>query len=240
MKFIYTTYCTIGILAGLFFTSVGQVNKPYSLTANEVTAAAKDSDFNSFEIKIKNITNNPLVLQWKQAINTLPSGWKTTICDYAHCYADIPKGINTMDTLPPGEKGFFLLDINPLAIHNSGSLKLILWDYSNPAETDTVVFNISSELLGLTALRSGGFKLYPVPASDFINVEISTNAFLHSGGVDLSIQMVNISGQLISEEKIKTPMLYQINLESIPPGIYFISLNAGGEELIKRKISIFK
>lgn len=82
--------------------------------------------------------------------------------------------------------------------------------------TDTVLsLNPSDEIKG--------FKMYPNPTSGNVTVEWNNNA-------NAIVSLMNISGQMIMEERVLNVQTVQFNTTSYPKGIYLIKLQIQGEK----------
>jgi len=82
-------------------------------------------------------------------------------------------------------------------------------------------------------------KIYPNPAIDYVNVEITS-----SNEMEIGMALFNTSGQILLSQKVRLQEgsnLIRLDLSSIPPGSYHINLSntqnieiTGGRSIIKR------
>ena len=69
-------------------------------------------------------------------------------------------------------------------------------------------------------------RIYPNPADDIINIEIS-----NAGGQEIEIELLTVSGQLIYRKEFKNskdPLVKQIDLSGYAKGVYFVRIRQEG------------
>jgi hypothetical protein len=76
--------------------------------------------------------------------------------------------------------------------------------------------NLREEQLTESALS---LKVYPVPASDFINIEITP---VDTGR--LVLELYNISGVKVLNKTVVSQPVLQVNISDIPSGAYFLKV----------------
>lgn len=92
-----------------------------------------------------------------------------------------------------------------------------------------------SYLKNPTLFEKNKVNLYPNPAVDFLNVEI-TNADL----ADVSIKVYNIIGNVVEAEiEILRDDRYFIKLKDLPPGYYLLAIK-DGKNLINETYKFLK
>lgn len=101
--------------------------------------------------------------------------------------------------------------------------------------TETVVLINSAYALGVKEVASESLTnvvVYPNPAKDNINL-----SFVNENVDNASYQLVNVLGQTIRTQNIpavKGETLYNINLNGIENGIYFIKLSVGNKTSVTK------
>jgi len=102
--------------------------------------------------------------------------------------------------------------------------------------TETVVtINNNFKTVGITEASSevlSNVAVYPNPAKDNINL-----SFVNENAENASYQMVNVIGQTIRTQNIpsvKGETLYNVNLNGIESGIYFIKLSVGNKTSVTK------
>lgn len=110
-------------------------------------------------------------------------------------------------------------------------------EYINSAAgltTETVVVINNNYTLGMKESASESLTnvVYPNPAKDNINL-----SFANENADNASYQIVNVIGQTIRTQNIpavKGETLYNVNLNGIESGIYFIKLNVGNKSSVTK------
>jgi chitodextrinase len=90
---------------------------------------------------------------------------------------------------------------------------------TNVAASNTNV--VDNSLFGFS---DGSFKLYPVPAKDILNIEISTTA-------QNTYRVINSIGQVVKAGKLINK---SIEVSKLKTGVYLLEINDGEEKLIKK------
>lgn len=194
---------------------------------------------------IINNTHTPVALKWTVVATDFPSSWLTTgafgICDNNICYANAgPKwlwneafGTGTTfvsnlygDTTTHGD--FHLQLVFASAVAGTHFLTLTLTD-SVTAYTRNMTFIINKFPLGLSTPRaSSEVTLYPNPATNELNVTYDVASVRN-------IEVYNIIGKVMNIRKVIGSNSANVNLESIPPGIYFLKAMGGNGEVVTTK-----
>jgi hypothetical protein len=78
------------------------------------------------------------------------------------------------------------------------------------------------------------WRVYPVPASDFLTVKVETQP-----GETLSLRLIHINGQEISRQQLSGAARYEARLEvaSLPAGIYLLEAETS-QGLLRQRISL--
>jgi len=116
-----------------------------------------------------------------------------------------------------GSQGFSVATVQytSLAFSPSGQPYVAYTDFGNGGKE--TVMKYDSVFVGINEPQESRLSLYPNPATDKITVEIS--------GVteENNLAIVNIEGQELIRQKI-TGRTIQIDIRSLPPGIYFLKI----------------
>ena len=76
--------------------------------------------------------------------------------------------------------------------------------------------------------QKNSIKIYPNPADDWLLLDLD-NEFEY-----VNYRILDISGKVMMDERITHPQGIQLNLESIPPGLYIIGLFTGDDAILKK------
>jgi len=99
-----------------------------------------------------------------------------------------------------------------------------------------IVLNISTGIRRAPLPHELGFRLYPNPATDELNIELSEQP----GTGVLSISIINLQGQTIWNEKHReeTRNKYLVDLSGIPPGFYSVVVQTEKARGVQRLVLI--
>ena len=201
-----------------------------------------------FPFYISNPNSTDLDLSYKVVSNTLPgfACWDYDFCDWEVCRPNyLPSGtIHPAVKIPSNSQNCFggllkcelKLSVYPGNNKGQGSLVINIFETTAASNSVTVTWNIYGCLTGANCssgivepLDNSNFIVFPNPAEDFINVEI-TNGYKPYG----SIQVYNIVGEkLINYSEIKNNIT-KIDLTKLPAGGYFIKYNSGESMSVKK------
>ena len=135
------------------------------------------------------------------------------------------------DTVIPGLAYFVKTSVNTYKITITGF---------GGATTGVIDFSVGTcaNTSGISEINANtNLNVYPVPASDIINVQVNT-----AEGSSTDIQLLDISGRVISTEQVLTHSgenSYTINTSPIQNGNYILSVSSA-EGKVNRMISIVK
>lgn len=79
---------------------------------------------------------------------------------------------------------------------------------------------INYTVSGLTDLESAGIKVYPNPATNLLNIELTDDNY---NGV-LELQVATVTGQIVMEEQYTCQPVYGINVSELPAGFYTLTV----------------
>ncbi len=115
------------------------------------------------------------------------------------------------------EGGFFAYDID-----------LEEEETEAPAPLSAVVFDeaLMEQDEWLTPVLQN-IAVYPMPANDFIFIELEKSA-------DYEVNIINMVGQIVSSEKVMDTRKHQLDISHLPTGIYLLNFTSGIEMSTKR------
>jgi Secretion system C-terminal sorting domain len=93
----------------------------------------------------------------------------------------------------------------------------IYFDFNAPVVTN-IAKTLYSPLVSITELTQLGLTVFPNPTSDILNIK-THNKDLN----DIVIEIVNLSGQVLLQEKLKM-VNPQINIQTLSEGLYFLKV----------------
>ena len=74
-------------------------------------------------------------------------------------------------------------------------------------------------------------SVYPNPSAGTFFLEIKTDFSSH-----YEVKVVNLIGQTIKQERVDSNVVHKIDLNQVPKGVYFLQIDTGAEQVIKRLI----
>jgi len=102
--------------------------------------------------------------------------------------------------------------------------------FSSP-EVGTEVVHVTLDIIvGLDDLTSGLIKMYPNPATDFVNVELIDGM--------KEIQVLNYMGQVVHQENVVDMKKVQINTQRFSAGSYTVHFIATNNEITVKKLIV--
>jgi len=121
-----------------------------------------------------NVVNNSgaaVSLRWIKLQTNMPNGWSSTVCDVNACYPDNTDSADFV--LAARATGNIDGHFYPNGVVGNGVLRVRVFEVSNPSNQAIITFIGSTNAASVGNLSKPSLKLYPVPATDFIHVELS-------------------------------------------------------------------
>jgi Zn-dependent metalloprotease len=106
---------------------------------------------------------------------------------------------------------------------------------SSPREEIKAIVDTNCNVVSVKELKAENqFNIYPNPASDEVFIKVNQERKIHS------IKLYNSKSQMVLNEDFvhRDKQLYQLNTESLPAGLYFITINTGDSVTTKRLVLI--
>ena len=141
-------------------------------------------------------------------------------------FADINLPDSTTDLL--GSQGFFSYRIKPISdvaigavIENTAN---IYFDF-NPAIVTNTTQHVVSVTVGITEFEMGTLCLSPNPASDVLNVIMTTGTSL--------FELLTIDGRRVPVTGTYRSDGFQLDVRALPAGLYYVRTEAGSARFVK-------
>ena len=176
-----------------------------------------------------NLTTDSVEIQWEIIENNMLSGWDYSWCAYLDCFgSNITSG--TFDKFGPSQTAFFKVNLNPMSVAGSGSVKVMIFDTNTPGVIDTLTYNYNA-ILGLEGIDlNADITVYPNP---ILGDELTINGLVPN----TEINIVNANGQTVLSEGVNS-IESKINIESLDNGVYFLKLSHDGIIYSTRKLIV--
>jgi hypothetical protein len=85
-------------------------------------------------------------------------------------------------------------------------------------------------ITGIDELANGKINVYPVPATDYVNVEVSDNV--------RELRVVNYVGQVVLEQNVGQEKSFQLNTSTLSSGSYMIEFTSEDGNIITKRLVI--
>jgi len=226
-----------------------QAQSSFSITpSNTITSAIDCDSVKDLHFYVVNPNANDISLDWRVKSNSLPLGndlggsdgcWDYMLCDWQLCVFQIPpvdQVISRIAIKANTTKNDMKLAVLPGKNKGNGTLVIEIFEKNFPSNSKTVTWNVTGCTAGkecTAGVSEAGnntrFSVYPNPAADYINIEI-TSGYTKNG----TIQVYNLVGEKIMEVKGINNNLQKINLEKLNMGGYFIKYSTEEGESVRK------
>jgi len=167
-----------------------------------------------------NVVNNAAstaTFRWVKLQTTMPTGWTSTVCDINACY---PDNTDSADfSLGARATGNIDGHFYPGNVVGNGVLRVRIFEVGNVSNQVTITFIGSTNAASITSLSKPSLKLYPVPAVDFVHVELNLPS------EDGQIEIYNMIGKKMAEFPMNG-MKTRIPVGHLPRGQYVVRVQS--------------
>ncbi len=198
---------------------------------------------------IKNITGNNLTIKWKVVACNLPADWLNSlqICDRDNCrpspllwniatssgpsYTPVYHSNAAHDSTELFSVGIDLTTVTSTGTRYYITINMVDQGSGNYTRNLTIIFNRQNVGVNNVATSASDLLMYPNPAKEELNV-------VYEGVPDIkNIAVYNIIGKVMAVYHVNESSA-NLNLESMPSGIYFVRLlNSQGNVVVTKKFT---
>lgn len=207
-------------------------------TNQHVSDTLNSSILTDYDIKFSTPQPEGITYKWEKISNTFNSRWSYSLCDYGSCHIIIPQQATmtaiTLSEAQNGLEGFFLLSVDVSNIPGEGEIVLYVFDSQDHSRGDTVSFYVNySAPISTKELEDNKqyLSFYPNPAKDEISIETGSNT------ADF-VLVTNVMGQTILKKELSENANQKLDVSSLNPGVYFLSLTSKSGILETRQFAI--
>lgn len=195
------------------------------LTDDTVYTAGPATEFEIVAYaNVRNTSESPANLRWVKLSSQVTTGWTSTICDVNLCY---PDNVDSADfTLAGNSIGNVDGHFYPSNIVGTGTLRVRIYQISNPSNSVIVTFIGSTTGASVNQLSKPTLKVYPVPTDNYLFLE-TTASFENA-----DIEIYNMIGKRVAQFK-SSAMKSRVSVGHLPKGQYIIRMNNGRDVLTK-------
>ena len=194
----------IVLALGLF--SVGL--KAQSFQAVEGTDVQYYPNANGFmdcAIHLKNMTQSPVVLQYKKVSVDFPSTWDISFCDNRNCFGGFVDEDTMSAIAPDDEKNSLKLTIYPNGKSDTAVVIYEVWNKYAPADKITLTYTIMVRWGASAQSYEVVTRLSPNPANNHVQLPVD------------AAQLFDIEGRLVMNT-----LNGSLNVSEVPNGVYFV------------------
>jgi len=163
-------------------------------------------------IHFKNLKKTAIVFAYEKVSVDYPTAWDVSFCDNRNCYATFLNN-DTMAKVAPNAEASLKITVFPNGKADTAVVKYAIWDFDNPSDRDTIIWNIYIRWGANTQSWIVDMAtVYPNPVKDVLTV---------MGVVSNKGQLVDAKGSFV-----KSVILDQgrLDVSDLSAGIYFLLL----------------
>ncbi len=137
LLFLFTLFYSLSIYA--------QEKATFKIIGNptNIERLARNKRLDISKIKVENISNQPIYLEWETILNTFPKEWDCSMCQHGNCQIGIPKG-SVFKKLQPDQQGFIAIHVIPKKHISKAIVQFKLYDKANPEYFEILTFNVET------------------------------------------------------------------------------------------------
>lgn len=159
-------------------------------------------------IHFKNLKKTAIVFAYEKVSVDYPSVWDVSFCDNRNCYAAFLNN-DTMAKVAPNAEASLKITVFPNGKADTAVVKYALWDYENPSDRDTIIWNIyirwgASSNQWMLEMATA----YPNPVKDVLTLV---------GVTAQKGRLVDARGSFVKVVDIQEG---QLNVSDLTPGVY--------------------
>ncbi len=129
-------------------------------------------------------------------------------------------------------QAFSYIDQNLIDGDNFYRLKTVYQNAINPSGVNYQY----SEVVKVHYERPDAYAVFPNPATENVSIDLSS-----ANGKPVDITIISLLGKVAKQERVSTPSVsYQLELDNIENGQYFIRIQPQGKRLVMKKLMIMK
>lgn len=163
-------------------------------------------------IHFKNLKKTAIVFSYEKVSVDYPTAWDVSFCDNRNCYATFLNN-DTMAKVAPNAEASLKITVFPNGKADTAVVKYAIWDFDNPSDRDTIIWNIyvrwgantQSWIVDLATV-------YPNPVKDVLTV---------MGVVSSKGQLVDAKGSFVKSVNLEQGRL---DVSDLSAGIYSLML----------------
>jgi hypothetical protein len=156
-------------------------------------------------IHLKNLTQSPIILQYKKVSVDFPSTWDISFCDNRNCFGGFVDEDTMSAIAPDDEKNSLKLSVFPNGKSDTAVVVYEVWNKYTPADKITLTYTIMVRWGASTESYEIVTMVSPNPANDYVQLPVAV------------AQLLDVQGRIVSNTTTGS-----LNLLEVPNGIYFV------------------
>jgi hypothetical protein len=156
-------------------------------------------------IHLKNLTQSPIILQYKKVSVDFPSTWDISFCDNRNCFGGFVDEDTMSAIAPDDEKNSLKLSVFPNGKSDTAVVVYEVWNKYTPADKITLTYTIMVRWGASTESYEVVTMVSPNPANDYVQLPVAV------------AQLLDVQGRIVSNTTTGS-----LNLLEVPNGIYFV------------------
>jgi hypothetical protein len=156
-------------------------------------------------IHLKNLTQSPIILQYKKVSVDFPSTWDISFCDNRNCFGGFVDEDTMSAIAPDDEKNSLKLSVFPNGKSDTAVVVYEVWNKYTPADKITLTYTIMVRWGASTESYEIVTMVSPNPANDYVQLPVA------------AAQLLDVQGRIVSNTTTGS-----LNLLEVPNGIYFV------------------
>jgi hypothetical protein len=212
-------------VATIYFVATGALYAQtyHNSPTDTIIATIKSGETKVFNFIQQHPSKDTLILKWKKLSVNMPVGWDATICDFQHCYTNLPD-TGTMNPITPGDDGIMSLHITA-ANEGKAVIKYFIFQ-PNVLQADTLTWIINSTISGIESEELSD----PIISQSQSEITIHCNSFQFS-----EVSLYDITGKINPHYKIENDFI-RLPIGYLHSGMYVILLKGQEYSSIKKFI----
>ncbi len=163
-------------------------------------------------IHFKNLKKTAIVFAYEKVSVDYPTAWDVSFCDNRNCYATFLNN-DTMAKVAPNAEASLKITVFPNGKADTAVVKYAIWDFDNPSDRDTIIWNIYVRWGANTQSWIVDMAtVYPNPVKDVLTV---------MGVVSNKGQLVDARGSFVKSVNLDQGRL---DVSDLSAGIYSLLL----------------
>lgn len=203
------------ISAAFSFASFAQTQTFNFMPGEYIVDYVELDQYKNFQVDLVHEQYDDMTFGWVTVENNLLDKWEYTSCDNGGCYTALPDSA-TIGPLADTVNGFIRITLNPRDQLGTGTATFYVYNVKFPDNGQFVTFEITAtELTSIEETVSGAFRIYPNPASDFLQLK-------NGSPVTSQFVLTDINGRIVKEMLLGARTENTVQISDLPRGMYLV------------------